>query len=71
MTTTGLNTVDLRDLDAFQQAVLCFLMTIGNVVFVSTAIVVIRRYWFLEKMKHIVKHTKAGKEIAQDIERQE
>jgi len=46
-------------------------MAVGNVVFVSTAVVVIRRYWFLKKMKHIVKHTKARKEIARDVEKQE
>jgi len=67
----GLNTVNLGNLTAFQQVVLLILMIIGNVVFVSTAIVVIRRYWFLRKIKHIVKHIKAGKEIARDVERQE
>jgi Trk-type K+ transport system membrane component len=43
MTSTGLNTVNLGSLKAFQQAVLCVLLVIRNLIFVSTFIVLIRR----------------------------
>ena len=71
MTTTGLSTVNLGALTAFQQAVLCILMLIGNVVFVSTFVVITRRHFFRRKLAHLVQHSKSGREVLKDIERQE
>ena len=71
MTTTGLNTVNLGALTAFQQAMLCILMLIGNIIFVSTFVVIIRRHYFRRKLDDIVQHSKSGREILKDIERQE
>ena len=71
MTTTGLNTVNLGSLTSFQQAMLCILLLIGNVVFVSTFVVVIRRHFFRRKLAHVVEHSKSGRKVLRDIERQE
>ncbi len=71
MTTTGLNTVNLGALSAFQQAVLCILLLTGNVVFVSTFVVMIRRHIFRRKLADLVQHSRSGREILRDIEHQE
>ena len=71
MTTTGLNTVNLGTLTAFQQAIFCILLLVGNVVFVSTFVVLIRRHYFRRKLAHIVQHSKSGQKVLRDIERQE
>ncbi|KAH7377368.1 cation transport protein-domain-containing protein [Pyrenochaeta sp. MPI-SDFR-AT-0127] len=68
MTTTGLNSVDLGDLSGFQQAVFCILMIIGNIPFVSTAVVLIRRALFRKKMADVVKHSRTMRRLVQDIE---
>ncbi|CAO2649843.1 Nn.00g011350.m01.CDS01 [Neocucurbitaria sp. VM-36] len=71
MTTTGmcrLNPVDLGDLSGFQQAVFCILMIIGNIPFVSTAVVLIRRALFRKKMADVVKHSHTMRRLVQDIE---
>jgi hypothetical protein len=52
MTTSGLDTVNLRTLTSFQPAMLCILRLIGNVVFVSTFVVLIRRHCFGRKLAH-------------------
>lgn len=67
---TGLNTVNLGDLTAFQQAVLFILMSIGNVIFVSMFTVIIRIYFFRKKLNHIVEHSKSGRKVAADLEKQ-
>ncbi|KAF7505840.1 hypothetical protein GJ744_000415 [Endocarpon pusillum] len=71
MTTTGLNTVNLGSLTSFQQAMLCVLLLIGNVVFVSTFVVVIRRHFARRKLAHVVEHSKSGRKVLLDIERHE
>jgi hypothetical protein len=71
MTTTGLNTVNLGSMTGFQQAMLCVLLLIGNVVFVSSFVVVIRRHYFRVKLADIVQHSKSGRGILQDIEQEE
>ncbi|KAI8932288.1 hypothetical protein NX059_010484 [Plenodomus lindquistii] len=68
MTTTGLNPVDLGDLSGFQQAVFAVLMTIGNIPFVSTFVVLIRRALFRKKMADVVKHSRTMRRLVQDIE---
>ncbi|KAH9861008.1 hypothetical protein IAQ61_010744 [Plenodomus lingam] len=68
MTTTGLNPVDLGDLSGFQQAVFAILMFIGNIPFVSTFVVLIRRKLFRKKMAHVVKHSRTMRRLVQDIE---
>ncbi|KAF2424897.1 TrkH-domain-containing protein [Tothia fuscella] len=71
MTTTGLNTVNLGNITAFQQAVLAVLLFIGNVTFVSTFVVLIRRHFFRSKLKEMVTHSRAARQAVEDIEKQE
>jgi len=54
MTTTGLNSVDLGDLSGFQQAVLCVLLIIGSIPFVSMVVVLIRLSMFRKRMSEVV-----------------
>ncbi|KAH9862760.1 hypothetical protein J1614_010853 [Plenodomus biglobosus] len=68
MTTTGLNPVNLGDLSRFQQAVFAVLMAIGNIPFVSTFVVLIRRALFRKKMSDVVKQSRTMRRLVQDIE---
>ncbi len=71
MTTTGLNTVNLGSLTSFQQAMLCVLLLIGNVVFVSTFVVIIRLHFVRRKLADVVEHSKSGRKVLRDIESRE
>ncbi|KAK7549418.1 potassium transport protein-like protein 1 [Phyllosticta paracitricarpa] len=71
MTTTGLNTVNLGSLTGFQQAVLCILLIIGNIPFVSFFVVVIRRHYFCRKLANIVQNSKSCRRVVEDLEREE
>tara|TARA_R110002003_G_scaffold140_3_gene12775 strand:- start:11077 stop:13305 length:2229 start_codon:yes stop_codon:yes gene_type:complete len=64
----GLNPVDLGDLGGFQQAVLCVLMILGSIPFVSAWVVLIRRTLFRKKMTDVVKHSRTMRRLVQDIE---
>ncbi|KAF2822454.1 potassium transport protein 1 [Ophiobolus disseminans] len=68
MTTTGLNSVDLGDLGGFQQAILCVLMILGSIPFVSAWVVLIRRTMFRKKMAEVVKHSHTMRRLVKDIE---
>ncbi|KAI4092453.1 MAG: hypothetical protein LQ339_007934 [Xanthoria mediterranea] len=68
MTSCGLATVNLNILTAFQQAVLAVLIIMGNVVTVSTSVVVIRRHFFRQKMADVVENSKAGRKLKKDID---
>ncbi|KAL1595734.1 hypothetical protein SLS60_009423 [Paraconiothyrium brasiliense] len=69
MTTTGLNSVDLGNLSGFQQAVLCVLLMIGNIPFVSMVVVLIRQSMFRKRMSEVVKHSGTMQRLVQDIEK--
>jgi hypothetical protein len=62
---------ELGSLRGFQQAILCILLLIGNLVFVSTFVVLIRRHFFRYKLADIIENSKSGREVLEDIERQE
>ncbi len=64
----GLNSVDLGDLSGFQQATFAVLLMIGNIPFVSTAVVLIRRALFRKKMADVVKHSHTMQRLVRDIE---
>jgi potassium uptake Trk family protein len=64
----GLNTVDLGDLSGFQQGVLCVLMVLGSIPFVSAWVVLIRRTLFRKKMADVVKHSRTMRRLVEDIE---
>ena len=60
--------MDMGDLSGFQQAVFAVLMIIGNIPFVSTFVVLIRRTLFRKKMADVVKHSRTMRRLVQDIE---
>ncbi|OJD35249.1 potassium ion transporter [Diplodia corticola] len=66
-----LNTVNLSSLTAFQQAVLCILLIIGSVPFVSSFVVIIRRHFFRRKLADVVQHSRSGRQIVRDVEEQD
>lgn len=51
MTETGLNTINLNQLNIFQQVILWFLMIIGSPIFVSTLVIGWRRRAFSHRIK--------------------
>ncbi|THX10507.1 TrkH-domain-containing protein [Aureobasidium pullulans] len=69
MTNSGLNVVNLGSITGFQQAVLFILIPMGNVMVVSMSTVYIRKYFFKKKIRHFLQHSKAGRQVAKDIER--
>lgn len=71
MTNTGLNTVNLSSITAFQQSILFILMLMGNVTIVSTATVLVRRHWFRKHMQEFLAKSKGGRKMLDDIEREE
>ena len=70
MTSTGLNTVNLSEITAYQQSILFVLMALGDLSVVSVSVVYIRRYFFGRKIRSLLKHSKAAQRLAQDIEEQ-
>lgn len=68
LTNQGLNPVDLGDLSGFQQAVLCILLIVGNIPFVSMVVVLIRQRMFRKRMSEVVKHSRTMQRLVQDIE---
>nr|XP_019049169.1 potassium ion transporter [Kwoniella bestiolae CBS 10118]OCF28099.1 potassium ion transporter [Kwoniella bestiolae CBS 10118] len=59
MTVTGLATINLSTLSAFQQFILFFQMIIGSLTFVSILMIVVRQYFFLQSFKHVLKERQA------------
>jgi predicted lipid-binding transport protein (Tim44 family) len=71
MRSIGLNTINLGSLTGIQQAVLCVLLIIGSVIFVSMFIVLIRRSYFRKRLADLVQSSKAARKVASDLEQQE
>ncbi|KAH9891907.1 TrkH-domain-containing protein [Cubamyces lactineus] len=53
-TGTGLVTVDLSSLTVWQQVILVILEIVGNQAFVAWVVVLVRRWYFLRNLRHIV-----------------
>ncbi|EME42197.1 hypothetical protein DOTSEDRAFT_175094 [Dothistroma septosporum NZE10] len=70
MCNVGLNTVNLGDLNRFQQTVLFILMLMGDLTIVTISVVVVRRYFFSRSIDKLVKDSTTGRRLAEDIERQ-
>ena len=68
MTSTGLNTVNLGAITTFQQSVLFILIFMGNVVTISIVTVAIRRHYYRVYMRDFLNHSKAGRQIVDDID---
>lgn len=64
----GLNPVDLGPLSGYQQATFAILMMVGNIPFVSTAVVLIRRALFRKKLADVIKHSHTMQRLVHDIE---
>ena len=71
MTSTGLETVNLNSITAFQQFVLFILILLGNIPFVSIITVVIRRQYFKKYMKEFMDKSEAGRQMVNDIDQAE
>ena len=71
MTNTGLNTINLSDITGFQQSILCVLFLLGNVTIIANVSIWIRRYFFRKYMKEFLKHSKAAREMVDQIDSEE
>ena len=60
--------MNLNILTAFQQAILAILILLGNIVFVSIFLVIIRRHFFERKLKDFLENSKAGRKVKNKID---
>ncbi|KAL2835932.1 cation transport protein-domain-containing protein [Aspergillus pseudoustus] len=58
-TQSGLNTVDLNLLYTYQQVFLYFVSMLTTPIFIHTALVFIRLYWFEKRFQHVVRDARA------------
>ena len=71
MTNAGLNTVNLNDITAFQQAILFVLILISNLTVTTNAAIWVRRYFFRKHLKNFLEHSKAARELVDEIDGEE
>ncbi|KAF4160491.1 hypothetical protein CNMCM6936_003925 [Aspergillus lentulus] len=57
-TQTGLNPIDLNQLNVLQQLILWIVAMVTNVIFVNSFLVCIRLYWFRKRLRRVVNETK-------------
>lgn len=69
MTNTGLNTIDLSILTAWQQAVLFLLMPMGDLTIVTVAVAYIRKHYLKKFLREFVQTNKVAQQLANDIEK--
>ncbi|KAJ5737744.1 uncharacterized protein N7483_002869, partial [Penicillium malachiteum] len=58
-TQSGLNTVNLNELHTYQQLVLYFITCLCTPIFIHSALVFIRLYWFEKRFQHVVRDARA------------
>ncbi|CBF73735.1 hypothetical protein AN8029.2 [Aspergillus nidulans FGSC A4] len=58
-TQSGLNTVDFNLLQTYQQVILYFVSMLTTPIFINTALVFIRLYWFEKRFQHVVRDARA------------
>lgn len=68
MTDTGLNSINLGDVTGWQQTILCLMMLMGDLTLVSISMVLVRRHFFGKRIRELISTSKAGRDIAKDIE---
>ncbi|PVH88767.1 hypothetical protein DL98DRAFT_555735 [Cadophora sp. DSE1049] len=61
VTQSGLNTIDVGDLNTFQQAILYLMPLITTPIFINTIVVLVRIYWFEQRFRNIVRDSKIDK----------
>ena len=69
MTNTGLNTINLSVLTAWQQTILFLLMPMGDLTIVTVAVVYIRKHYFEKRLQEFVQTNSVAKQLADDIEK--
>ncbi|KAJ5614766.1 hypothetical protein N7528_008420 [Penicillium herquei] len=70
MTGAGLNTVDLSTLNTFQQVVLFILLILGSAIFVSLAVLMVRKRAFEEKFRGVSGERKSARASIVDMQMQ-
>ncbi|MCO5556922.1 hypothetical protein L7F22_010477 [Adiantum nelumboides] len=68
MTVTGLVTIDISTSTDWQQAILFFLMCIGNLSAVSVTMILIRRHFFKVKFDDVIKRSAKARKRMKDVE---
>ncbi|KAF2151659.1 TrkH-domain-containing protein, partial [Myriangium duriaei CBS 260.36] len=68
MTTTGLNTINLNDLNGYQQSILFVLMILGDLSIVSISVVVVRRIFFRRRIDEWTHKHPAAQNILKRID---
>lgn len=68
MTVTGLATINVSTSTAWQQAILFFLMAIGNITAVSITMIWIRRHFFRVKFESIIRRSAKARQRMNDVE---
>ncbi|KAL6234858.1 hypothetical protein BDW75DRAFT_211052 [Aspergillus navahoensis] len=58
-TQSGLNTVDFNLLQTYQQVILYFVSMLTTPIFINTALVFVRLYWFEKRFQHVVRDARA------------
>lgn len=53
-TQSGLNTIDLNRMKTYQQIVIWTVAMVTNPIFIHTAVVFVRIYWFEKRFKYLV-----------------
>ncbi|KAI0671153.1 TrkH-domain-containing protein [Trametes maxima] len=67
-TGTGLVTVDLSSLTIWQQVIMVILEIIGNQAFVAWVVVLVRRWYFLRHLRHIVSAEMGRTQTTQNLQ---
>jgi potassium uptake Trk family protein len=62
-TQSSLNTIDVNTLYLYQQVVLILVAFVCNPIFINTAIVFIRLYWFEKRFEHLVKAARGSRRM--------
>lgn len=68
MTVTGLTTINISVSTAWQQAILFFLMLIGNITAVSVTMIWVRRHFFRVKFDSIIRRSAKARKRMNDVE---
>lgn len=68
ITSTGLNTINLNSLNAYQQSVLFVLMILGDLSTVSISAVVVRRWMFRRQISGCLARRRAARDVRKNVD---
>ncbi|KAK1094117.1 low affinity potassium transporter [Friedmanniomyces endolithicus] len=60
-TQAGLNSVNTNDILLYQQIVVMLLACIANPIFINSAVVFVRLYWFEKRFQHLVRESRSAR----------